>query len=76
MAANKLNPTYDATATAAVTYETSIASTTVVARHQVVAAGTLVLDLSNIQINAGEAFTIRTASGTATVIINLKWRER
>jgi len=73
---NELNPDFDSAATAVATHTTSISSTTVIARHTVAAAGTIVIDLSDIQLNAEEAITIRTESVTATVIINLQWRER
>jgi len=72
----ELNPDTDVAATMLCTAGTSISSTVVIGRQVVPAGGTILLDLDGIQLNAGEAITIRTASTTATVIANMKWQER
>lgn len=73
---NERNPDYDATAAAVATYGTNISGTTVIGRQVVNAGSTVVFDLLGLELSAAEAFTVRTASGTGTVIVNVQWSER
>ena len=47
----------------------------VIARHIVPAGQTLVMELTGKTLVAGQNFTLRTSSVTATVVINVQWRE-
>ena len=68
--------TGDATASALVTYGTTITSTTVIQKHEVTSGSTLVVSLDMIAVKAGESLTIRTESATATkLLVNLCHRE-
>lgn len=70
----KLNST-DATAAAQAFRSSNAGSGTSIGRQVIGAGQVFILDLQEVGLKAGESFTVRIDSITATVIINVKWRE-
>jgi hypothetical protein len=56
-------------------YSSNVGTGKTIARHVVPAGQTMVMDLAGKTLIAGQNLTIRTNSVTATVVINVQWRE-
>ena len=70
----KLNST-DGTVTAAAFRSSNVGAGTTIGRQIIGAGQMIVCVLQDIGLRAGETFTMRTDSITATVIINIQWQE-